>query len=217
MRCLLPLAGVVLLIAICATASATVVDIGGDPVYVQQDLFQADEWAVEVTSFVFDNSSASLPLGVPELNVGDTLFAYFLDMDNTVATSVNNFNVGDPDLYPVSSVGYLGPLWIVPIVDGSPTTDGFEDPYLFGFSGPAQTVVYTYYGDFQDPYCTLDPSEYSLVYYVAQSGWSLVPGTVSGGGVSDNKMIPGPGLIPEPSLVAAGLIGLGLLLKLRRR
>jgi len=202
---------------LAASAYATTVDIGGDPIHVQQDLFSADDWALEVTSFVFDSTSATLPLGVPELNAGETLFVYFLDMVNDEPTSVNNFNVGNPELYPVSSVGWLSPTWVIPVVDGNPTTDDFEDPVLYGYSGPAQATVYTFYGDFFDPYCTLDRDEYSLVYYISQSGWTLVPGTASGGGLSDNQLLPGPGAIPEPSLIIAGLLGLGLLVKLRKR
>jgi len=197
-----------------AHAFGTTVDIGGDPIHVEQDTFSADNWALDVTSFVFDWTSESLPAGVPDLNPDETLFVYFLDMVNSEPTSVNNFNVGNPNLFPVFCVGWLGPTWVVPEVDGSPTTDSFEDPYLYGYSGPAQAAVYTFSGDFFDPWCTLDPHEYSLVYYVAKSGWTLVPGTASGGGLSDNELVPGPGaVIPEPSLVIAGLVGLAAALR----
>ncbi|MBN1918164.1 MAG: PEP-CTERM sorting domain-containing protein [Verrucomicrobia bacterium] len=204
-------------LSIAGSAAATTADIGGDPIHVQQDTFAADNWVMEVTSFVFDYSSSSLPAGVPELNEGEALFVYFLDMDNSVSTSTNNFNVGNPNLYPVSSVGWLSPLWVVPVVDGSPTTDTFQDPYLYGYSGPAQATVFTFSGNFFDPWCTLDPNEYSLVYYVAQSGWELVPGTVSGGGVSDNELLPGPGetIVPEPSILV--LLGVGVLATIRSR
>jgi len=197
-------------------AFGTTVDIGGDPIHVEQDVLAADNWAMEVTSFVYDFTSASLPAGVPELKVNETLFVYFLDMNNALPTSTNNFNVGNPDQFPVVCVGWLSPLWVVPVVDGNPTTDTFQDPYLYGYSGPAKATVYTYSGNFFDPYCTLDPPEYSLVYYVARSGWQLTSGTVSGGGMSDNDLVPGPGpVIPEPSVLA--LLGIGALAAIRLR
>lgn len=205
-----------LAIFITGSAFASIVDIGGDPVYTQQDVFTADDWAVTVTSFVYDSTSSSLPAGIGSLDPEETLFVYFLDMENGMPVSVNNFNVGNPDEMPVSTVGWLGPLWVIPVVDGNPTTDTFQDPYLYGYSGPAQATVYTFSGNLFDPWCTLDPNEYSLVYFIAQSTWGPVSATISGGGVSDNQMLPGPA-IPEPSLLIGGFFGLGLLLRLRRR
>jgi len=206
-----------LLAIITGSAPASIVDIGGAPIYTEQDTFTQDSWAVTVTSFVFDATSASVPTGIAPLNSGETLFVYFMDMDNAEPTSVSNFSVGNPDMLPVKTVGWLGPLSIVPVVDGSPTTDTFQDPYLYGYSGPASSTIYSYFGNFFDPFVTLDPGEYSVVYFIAESTWQLVDGTATGAGISDNRIVPGPAIIPEPSLLAAGLLGLGMLLKLRRR
>jgi hypothetical protein len=191
-----------------------------DPIHTETDLFAADNWSCLVTSFVYDLSSTSLPAGVGLLGPGETLFVYFLDMQNEVSTnSVNNFNVGNLGMYPVSSVSWLGPLSLTPEVDGSPTTDVFQDPYLYGSGGPANTIIYLFFGNLFDPLVTLDPDEYSLVYYVAESSWAPVTGTMSGGGISDNQIVPGPGAespIPEPSLVLGGVIGLAVLIRRRR-
>jgi hypothetical protein len=215
------------LILIAGAASAYTVALpnsGGtasDPIHTEVDLFAADNWSCLVTSFVYDSTSTSLPAGVGPLGPGEMLFAYFLDMENDPTnSSVNNFNVGNPDMFPIHTVGWLGPLSLVPRVDGVPTTDTFQDPYLYGYSGPAAATIWSFYGSFFDPFVTLDWKEYSLVYYKADSEWwQPVPGTMSGGGLSDNQIVPGPGLkppIPEPSLALGGLIGLAALLKRRR-
>jgi hypothetical protein len=205
---------------IVSPAPASIVDIGGDPIYVEQDVFSVAQWSLTLTSFVFDETSDSLPAGIDSLNPGETAFVYFLDMSNSSATSVTNFSVGNPEQLPVNTVGWLGPADVVPTVNGSPTTDTFQDPYLYGYSGPAQATVYTYSGDFFDPWCTLDPNEYSLVYYIAESGWTWVSATASSQGASANQLVPGPGstgVVPEPSLLIGSLLGLGLLLRLRKR
>lgn len=187
-------------------------DIGGDPIYTQaNDDFSGlqTDWALTVYSYVFDNTSSSLP-GNLALDPGEMLFMYLLFGHDTTATvSVDYFSVGNPHLAPINTVG-----WITDVVPSGYNVDDHQDPYLYGYSGPAQAVIYTYSGNFFDPWCTLDPGEYSLVYYIAVApGYTQVSASASGGGVGDNGFLPGP--IPEPATVL--LLGLGALALLRKR
>ncbi len=185
--------------------------IGGDPIYTQDNEDFAGlqtPWALTIFSYVFDNTSASLP-GNLALDPGEMLFIYLLDCDGAETISVDYFSVGNPHLAPINTVG-----WTSDVVPAGYNVDDHQDPYLYGYSGPAQAVIYTYSGNFFDPYCTLDPGEYSLVYYIAVApGYTQVSATASGGGEGDVGLIPGP--IPEPATVF--LLGLGALALLRKR
>ena len=65
-----------------------------------------------------------------------------------------------------------------------------------------------------NPYATLEPTEWSLVWYVAEAeDWGFVPATASGGGLGNNQIVPGP--IPAPGALA--LLGLAGLFGRRRR
>jgi len=196
-------------------ASGTLVpDIGGDPIYTQTDddfSGQQTDWALTVYSYVFDTTSSSLP-GSLALDPGEMLFMYLLFCHDPARTvSMDYFSVGNPELVPINPVGYEPSTSIVPV--GFESTP-FQAPYTYGYSGPSQATIYSYSGDFLNPLCTLDPGEYSLVYYIADApGYTQVPASASGGGVGDNGLVPGP--IPEPTTIF--LLGFGALALLRRR
>lgn len=185
-------------------------DIGGDPIYQIDDDFSGGntDWALTIFSYVFDTSSASLP-GNFALDPGQMLFIYLLDCDGTKSVSVDYFSIGNPHLVSIPTVG-----WTTNVVPSGYDVADHQEPYQYGYSGPAQAIIYGYSGDWQNPYCTLDPGEYSLVYYKAVApGYTQVPASASGGGVGDNKLLAGP--IPEPATIF--LLGLGALALLRTR
>jgi len=211
MRGALGVLAAVITIGLCVPALAVNPDVGGTPVYTEDDYFSADDWAMTVYSYVFNNSSASLPEIYPgfALNPGETLFMYLLDADSTKTVSIDHFAVGNPELVPVPTVG-----WSTEVVPAGYNVSDHQDPYLYGFSGPAQAVIYTYTGDFFDPWSTLDPGEYSLVYYIAEGeDYGPVSATADGGGVGDNQLVPGP--VPEPATIC--LLAFGGLALLRKR
>ena len=127
-----------------------------------------------------------------------------------MSVSIDTFSVGNPNDLPINTVGYEEGL-IPAGFDGA----DFELPFLYGYSGPAQATVFTYAGDLTDPFSTLDPDEWSLVWYIAEAPtWELGPGTGSGGGISDTQFIP-VAAIPAPGVLA--LLALGGLTARRRR
>jgi len=162
-------------------------DIGGDPIYTEKDYFSAGDWAMMVYSYVYDNTSTSLP-GVIELDPGEMLFMYLLDCDVTKEISVEHFSIGNPQLKVINTVGYeqdVAPVRYDPC--------DFEDPYIYGYSGTAEATIFTYYGNLFDPWCTLDPGEYSLIYYIAVSdNYGPVTATADSQGIGNNQYVPGP-------------------------
>jgi len=186
-------------------------DIGGVPLYSETDAFSGSpvvDWGMTAYSYVFDSSS-DLPESF-SLKPGQMLFMYLLDGDDSTIVSVDKFTVGNPDDIPITEVGFA--TAIVP--EGFDSTS-YEDPYLYSYSQPAQAIVYTYAGDFSDPYSTLDPDEWSLVWYIAEAGgWTLGSATASGGGYGDTELVPIP-ILPQPG--AAVLLGLAGTAWLRRR
>jgi hypothetical protein len=59
----------------------------------------------------------------------------------------------------------------------------------------------------------LEPTEWSLVWYVANAAdWTLGPGTGTGGGVGDNQSVPVP--IPAPGTL--GMLALTAVMRRRR-
>jgi len=183
-------------------------NIGGDPIYTEEDHFAAGSWEMTAYSYVFDNSSSSLP-GVLELDPGEMLFMYLLDCPETSGTSVEHFSIGNPELKVINTVGFEDTV----VPSGYNPAD-FEDPYIYGYSGTAEATIFTYYGDFFDPWCTLDPGEYSLVYYISVSdSYGPANATADSQGLGDTQFVPAP--IPEPTTIC--LLGLGALALLRKR
>jgi len=191
------------------TRSLAIPVIGGDPIYTQEDYLFADDWGLTLYSYVFDTTSASLP-GNMTLDPGEMLFMHLLDADDTKTVSVAHFAVGNPAGVPINQVG-----WTTDVVPQGYDVGEHQEPYLFGYSGPAQATIYSYFSELVDPFSTLDPGEYSLIYYVAvATDYAPVSATADGGGMSDDELIPGP--IPEPAtLFLLGLGGLALMIKRR--
>jgi len=161
-----------------------------------------------VWSYVFD-ATTDLPNGFV-LEADEMLFAYLLDADEAKPISIDSYSVGNPNLMPITSVGYSTTI-TPPGYDGGLR----EDPYLFGYSGPAQATIFTYTGNFSDPFSTLDPEEWSLVWYVAEAPtWDFGPATASGAGIGVNEIVPVP-IIPAPGALA--LLGLAGFAGTRRR
>ena len=55
------LAAVIVAAGIPVTAVAQNPDIGGDPVYTEEDYFSAGDWGMTAYSYVFDGTSTSMP------------------------------------------------------------------------------------------------------------------------------------------------------------
>jgi len=181
--------------------------ISGTPIHSEDDFFGAGPWAMTVTSYVYD-STTDLPDGFT-LSDGEFLFAYLLQGDGATDVSVNSFSVGNPNDAAITSVGFSTD--VVPI--GLDPEDR-EDPYLYGYSGPSQATVFTYTGNLADPFSTLDPGEWSLVWYVAEAtGWENGPATGSGAGLGDTQFVP----VPVPAPGALAILSIAGLMFVRRR
>jgi hypothetical protein len=160
-----------------------------------------------VYSYVFDHTAPPPTEFGQILSPGQFLFAYFLDGDETVGVSVDSFSVGNPYEAMITVVGYESA--IVPA--GYVATD-YQNPFIYGYSGTAQASIFTYFDD-MNPVATLEPTEWSLVWYVANAAdWTLGPGTGTGGGVGDNQSVPVP--IPAPGTL--GMLALTAVMRRRR-
>jgi hypothetical protein len=184
-------------------------DIGGTPIHSEIDYFTGGPWGLYVSSYVFDEGSTLPDDFSYVLQPGEMLFVYLLDGDDDLNVSVDTFSVGNPYVATIGTVGFEDNV----VPDGF-DIDLYQDPYLYTYSGPAQATVYTYAGDPFDPFSTLDPDEWSLVYYVADSpSYDFGPATASGAGLQDTQQVPVP--IPAPAGLA--LLGLAGLAASRRR
>jgi len=185
--------------------------IGGDPICTDEDYFFSDSWEMTVYSYVFDETSSSLPGTTLELDPGEMLFMYLLDVPQTSSSSIEHYTIGNPQLMLVDpdAVGFEDT--VVPAGYESRTR---EDPYNCGYNSTAEATNFAYFGDVFDERCTLDPDEYSLVYYIAVSdAYGSVPATANSAGLGSTRSVPGP--VPEPTTIC--LLGLGVLALLRRR
>jgi len=203
-----PLAATASTLAACSLAAA-VPTIGGTPILTSEAMFDggAADWSLTVSSYVYDSNS-DLPPGFALLP-GQLLFVYLVETGEDDSISVTNFNVGNPGNFPVLSVGFSNAI----TPDGLDPADR-ENPFLYGYSGPSQETLFTFFGDFSDPLSTLDPGEWSLVWNVIEApGVDLGPATGLGGGQGDTQLVPVA--IPAPAGLA--LLGLAGLAGRRRR
>jgi MYXO-CTERM domain-containing protein len=196
---------------LCAATTGALAqpDIGGTPIHTEGDYFTGGPWGLDVFSYVFDFDSE-----LPEnfggvLDPDEMLFIYLLDGDNSMNVSVDTYSVGNPNLAVINAVG-----WTDNVIPDDYFIVDYQDPFAFSYSGPAQATVYTYSGNPEDPFSTLDPDEWSMVWYIAVSpDWEEGPASASGGGIGDTEFVPVP--IPAPGALA--VLGLAGLLGARRR
>lgn len=199
--------------AFCAGAFVTganaTPELGGTPIHTESDSFTDGAlWGMTVYSYVY-NSDTDLPNGYM-LDPGEMLFMYFLDGDDDKTVSVDFFSVGNPEGMPITAIGYE--TNITP-----PDYDGLkrQDPYHFGYHSGSQASSWSYFGNPQDPFSTLEPDEWSLVWYIAEAeDWTLGPATGSGAGIGNTQYVPVP-TIPTPGTLA--LLAMAGVLGLRRR
>ncbi len=182
-------------------------DIGGAAIHTEEDYFSYGDWGLTVYSYVYDSTSATLPdLGF-SLGSGEMLFAYMLDGDNAAIDSVEYFSVYNTYDLPVSDVGYDASHNIVPA--GYAAGD-YQDPVNYQYSGFTLTTSYNFTGSYM---ASIEPDEWTLVYYVALAdGWGPDVGTVAAGG-ADEQFVPAP--TPEPTTIC--MLGLGAFALLRKR
>lgn len=192
----------------CSVANA-VPSIGGTPVQTAETTFTGDgaDWSLNVSSYAFD-SDADLPAGFALLP-GQLLFVYLLETGVDDSISVTSFNIGNPGDFPVVGVGFS-----TAIEPDGLSQDDRQDPFLYGYSGPSQETLFTYFGDFSDPGVTLDPGEWSLVWNIIEApGIDLGSATGIGGGEGDTQSV----LVPVPAPGAFALLGIAGALGGRRR
>lgn len=199
---------VVVLCAVTGSASAQP-DIGGTPIHSEIDYFTGGPWGLYVSSYVFDYDSDLPPNFGPVLDPDEMLFVYLLDGDDPMGVSVDTYSVGNPNLAEINTVG-----WTDDVIPPGFLLVDYQDPFAYSYSGPAQASVYTFSGDPNDPYCTLDPDEWSMVWYVAVApAWTEGPASASGGGIGDTQFVP----VPVPAPGALTLLGMAAFFGARRR
>ena len=198
-------AALVMLVAFPVSVLAQNPDIGGDPIHTEEDYFTEGLWGLTVYSYVYDSTSSSLPdMGI-SLMSDEMLFVYLLDGDDQTSDSVEYFSVYNPLELAIDTVGYNDTI----IPTGYSSGD-YQDPINYEYSGFSLTTSYSFTGGYMN---TIEPDEWSLVFYVAESGtWALSTGTVAGGG-ADEELVPSPS--PEPTTLC--VFGLGALALLRKR
>jgi len=188
MRRLAVLVAAMALIVAVPVDVLAVPDIGGDPIHTQEDYFSYTEgdsdWGLTVYSYVYDFASSSLPdMGI-SLNPDEMLFAYLLDGDDATTDSVEYFSVYNPYDLPIDTVGYVDT-----IIPTDCDAGKYQEPISYEYSGFSLTTSYYYTGGYMR---TIEPDEWSLVFYVAIcDSWHLATGTVAAGG-ADEHDVPAP-------------------------
>ncbi len=203
-----------LITAVPIGAVAANPDIGGDAVHEEEVYFSAGDWSMTAYSYVFDDTSTSVPdlfEGFSGLDPGEMLFVYLLEPDPMTVPSISYFAINNAytesiDIYAVG--------WSVRVVPVGYSGANHQEPFVFTYSGPVEATVFNYTGNPFDTTCELDPGEYSLVYYFALADdYGPVNATIDSQGSGDTQFVPGP--IPEPTTLC--LLGLGALALLRKR
>jgi len=185
-------AAVVLITGAFVSALAANPDIGGDPIYTEQDYFSytagESDWGLTVYSYVYDYTSLTLPdMGI-ELFEDEMLFVYLLDGDEATMDSVEYFSVYNPHDLPIDTVGYVDT-----IIPSGYDAGKYQNPTNYQYSGFTQTSSYNFTGGYM---FDIQPDEWSLVFYIAVSDtWGPATGTVAAGG-ADEHDVPAPA--PEP-------------------
>ena len=207
-------AAAILIAALPVTVLALNPDIGGDAVYEDDVYFSAGDWGMTAYSYVYDDTSTSVPdlfEGFSGLDPGEMLFVHLLEPNPLTEPSISYFAINNeyPQQLSIYAVGYS--LRVVPVgYNGA----NHQEPFVFTYSGPVEATVFNYTGNPFDTTCELDPGEYSLVYYfVMADDYGSVHATVDSQGQGSTQFIPGP--IPEPTTLC--LLGLGALALLRKR
>ena len=163
-------------------------DIGGDPIHTEMDYFAYTEgnsdWGLTVYSYVYDSTSASLPdMGI-SLTPDKMLFVYLLDGNDATTDSVEYFSVYNPQNMPIDTVGYVDT-----IVPTDYNSAKYQEPVNYEYSGFSLTTSYYFTGGYMR---TIEPDEWSLLFYVAASDtWAPSVGTVAAGG-ADEQYVPAP-------------------------
>jgi hypothetical protein len=166
-------------------------NIGGDSIHEDEVYFSAGEWGMTAYSYVFDDTSNSVPdlfEGFSGLDEGEMLFVYVLEPDPMTVSSISYFSINNEALVDIYSVG-----WSIRVVPSGYNVNNHQDPFVFTYSGPAEATVYNYTANPYDPTCELDPGEYSLVYYFALAdSYGDVHATADSQGQGSTQFVPGP-------------------------
>ena len=166
-------------------------NIGGDPIHTEEDYFSAGEWGLTAYSYVFDDTSTSVPdlfEGFSGLGPGEMLFVHLLEPNLQTVPSISYFAVNNEDLVSIYAVG-----WSTRVVPEGHNVNNHQDPFVFTYSGPVEATVYNYTGNPFDTTCELDPGEYSLVYYFALAdNYGDVHATIDSQGQGNTQLVPGP-------------------------
>ncbi len=191
--------------------------IGGDSVASDFDVFVRTDlavtWRVEVSSFVYDSSSETVPAGTPMPGAGQALFVYLVEnTGNDLPTdiAVTDFSIGNPDSLP-----------LLAFAAATAEADDLEeedrsDPR--NFFENAQSIAYNWQDlAFPRPATTeLLIGQWSVVYFLVDGTYTDQNGTIIAGGISDGHSVLGP-MIPEPTTLLVCLVGVGSLAMCRRR